>query len=330
MKISIAMCTFNGSKYIKEQLQSIFTQSRLPDELIVCDDCSSDHTAEIVKSFAMHSVFPVYFFENKQNLGSTKNFEKAIGLCTGDIIFLSDQDDIWECRKIEKIMQAFDDNKNVGYIFTNAELVDENLNSLGKILWDSLNFMGQTFKDFNQRKQVETLLGRNYITGATLAFKADLKDKILPISRYWVHDGWIAILASASGMYGLPLQEYLIKYRQHSQQQIGVQTNLFAQIGHAQSVGSQEYSNEINALNELSKRLLLINQNLNMDVIQGLIDQKIEFLKARIRMYSLSGIRKWKLILEQISLGNYRRFTNSWRSIGRDLLIEDKNLKSKI
>ncbi len=328
MKISVAMCTFNGSKYIKEQLQSIFTQSRLPDELIVCDDCSNDHTAAIVKSFAAHSAFPVRCIENEQNLGSTKNFEKAISLCTSDIIFLSDQDDIWEYQKIEKIMQAFADNKNIGYVFSDAELVDEELKSLGNTLWNVLNFNGRILQDFKQNKQVEVLIRKNYITGATVAFKAELKDKILPISDNWFHDGWIAFIASAIGIKGLALSECLIKYRQHNQQQIGVQISLFDQVKVAQNfAGSTEYIKALSGQFDLKKRLETFKTYGIYDIehIIRLVDEKIEFIKARVKIYSSSGLEKWEIILKEIARGNYQRFSSSWRSIGKDLLYRKRN-----
>jgi glycosyltransferase involved in cell wall biosynthesis len=323
MKVSIAMCTFNGSKFIEEQLKSILTQSRLPDELVICDDKSNDFTAEIIKSFALNSPFSVRFYENKQNLGSTKNFEKAISLCTGDIIFLSDQDDIWEPQKIERILKVFVDNNKIGYVFTDAELVNEKLNSLGLTLWNSLNFNGKTYQKYILGQQIEVLMCRNYITGATTAFRAELKDKIIPISDYWIHDGWIAIIASSLDMYGFPLPECLIKYRQHAQQQLGVEISFLAQLKHKQALGAREYSKELASLYDLKERLLLIKakNKFENDIILCLIDDKIKYLEDRIKIHSSRGIKKMSMIFKQIKLGNYQRFSSSWQSIGKDLLF---------
>ena len=84
-KISIALCTKNGARFLTEQLASFRRQTRLPDELVICDDCSNDGTIEIIKRFAETSAFPVLFNRNENNLGSTVNFERAISLCAGDI-----------------------------------------------------------------------------------------------------------------------------------------------------------------------------------------------------------------------------------------------------
>src|SRR5882762_9087557 len=100
MKISIAMCTYNGARYLREQLDSIAAQTRPPSELIVCDDNSLDETREIVAGFAASAPFPVRLGVNEQNLGSIRNFERAIKLCEGDLIALSDQDDVWLPEKL--------------------------------------------------------------------------------------------------------------------------------------------------------------------------------------------------------------------------------------
>lgn len=91
--ISTAMCTYNGEKYLREQLESIARQTLLPNELVVCDDCSSDETVEIIQDFSRNAPFSVRLMINENNLGFAKNFEKAITLCSGEIIVLSDQDD---------------------------------------------------------------------------------------------------------------------------------------------------------------------------------------------------------------------------------------------
>ena len=94
MKTSIALCTYNGEKFLREQLDSIALQTLLPDELVACDDRSCDSTMEILQEFRERVSFPVHIHQNEENLGSTKNFEKAIKLCSGDIIALCDQADV--------------------------------------------------------------------------------------------------------------------------------------------------------------------------------------------------------------------------------------------
>src|SRR6266704_3029265 len=105
-QISIALCTYNGARFLPEQLESIAAQTRLPDEMVVCDDRSADETTDIIRTFAKNALFPVRLEINEQKLGSTKNFEKAIRLCHGEIIAPADQDDVWNPQKLSKLWRA--------------------------------------------------------------------------------------------------------------------------------------------------------------------------------------------------------------------------------
>ncbi|HEV2835287.1 MAG TPA: glycosyltransferase, partial [Pyrinomonadaceae bacterium] len=100
MNLSIALGTYNGAVYLKEQLESIAAQTRTPDELVISDDQSTDDTLRLIEEFAATAGFPVPLSVNESNLGTAKNFEKAISLCRGDVILLSDQDDVWHSDKL--------------------------------------------------------------------------------------------------------------------------------------------------------------------------------------------------------------------------------------
>src|SRR5687767_8613501 len=107
MSVSVALCSYNGAAYIAEQLRSIAEQTLLPEELVICDDGSSDSTVAIIRAFASEAPFKVLLFQNEQKLGVARNFQKALSLCTGDIIAMSDQDDVWMPIKLEKLCGAF-------------------------------------------------------------------------------------------------------------------------------------------------------------------------------------------------------------------------------
>jgi glycosyltransferase involved in cell wall biosynthesis len=131
MKISIAMATFNGAKYLGEQLETFISQERTPEELVVCDDSSTDATLSILEEFKCRAPFEVIVVKNDQNLGFTKNFEKALSICTGDLIFLSDQDDYWFPNKVSAVEKAFLENPDKSLVIHNGELADGNLVSHG-------------------------------------------------------------------------------------------------------------------------------------------------------------------------------------------------------
>ena len=194
--ISVAMCTYNGSRYIMEQLDSIAQQTLLPCELVVCDDGSTDSTLELLEAFSNQVSFPVRLHVNDVNLGSTKNFEKAMGFCTGDIIALADQDDVWIPSKLERIGEVFSAQPEVGVVFTDAVLVDSELRPMNLQLWKSVRFTRVQQWRLRNGGASAVLLKHNVVTGATMAFRASHRRKVLPIPQVWSHDAWIALLVS--------------------------------------------------------------------------------------------------------------------------------------
>src|SRR5688500_1720476 len=127
MRSSIALASYNGERYIGGQLDSIARQTRVPGELVIFDDASTDATPRIVQDFARRAHFPVRLYQNPDRLGSTRNFENAIRACNGDVIFLCDQDDVWYPEKIACIEERFINKHEVGAVFTDEDVVDENL-----------------------------------------------------------------------------------------------------------------------------------------------------------------------------------------------------------
>lgn len=223
LRISVAMATFNGERYLEDQLDSILAQTAVPHELVVCDDASTDQTVAIIESATHKASFPIRVFRNPVNLGSTKNFERAIRLCEGDIVVLADQDDIWSADKLGMIGAEFAANPACVGVFSDALLVDENARELNRTLWRSVGLSGQVRKKLAHGgvPAFRALLKKNYITGATFAFRADLRGSILPIPECWVHDAWIGLLLAAIGpIRSLP--DELVRYRQHATNQIGI------------------------------------------------------------------------------------------------------------
>jgi len=214
------MCTYNGDRFLGEQLRSIAVQTVIPDELVVCDDCSSDSTIQILENFAATAPFPVRILRNPKNLGSTQNFAKAIGLCRGELIALSDQDDVWHEQKLAKLADMFAD-RQVGGVFSDGELIDGDGRVLSSSLWRVFGFTAQLRIKWQNEGAASVLLRQNIVTGATLMFRSRLRELFLPIPTQWIHDGWIAWIISLAGrldFISLPL----IYYRIHTAQQAGI------------------------------------------------------------------------------------------------------------
>jgi glycosyltransferase involved in cell wall biosynthesis len=223
--ISVALCTFNGERYLGEQLQSIAAQTILPSELVVCDDASSDNTLGILEAFASVSPFPVRIFRNEQRLGSTRNFEKAIRLCEAEIIALSDQDDVWYPHKLEELGTLLTSGADL--VFSDADVVDARLTHQGYRLWETVLFGRREQLRVEKGKAFDVLLRRNVVTGATMAFRSGLREFVLPIPEIWVHDGWIALHAAAVGNI-MHVEEPLVAYRQHGSNQIGANRHRYS------------------------------------------------------------------------------------------------------
>jgi glycosyltransferase involved in cell wall biosynthesis len=223
-KISVALCTYNGEPFLRQQLASIQQQTRLPDELVVCDDLSTDQTLKIVRQFANTVSFPVAIVQNTETLGSAKNFEKAIRLCAGDLIALSDQDDIWYPNRLERSLQEFTEHPEAGLVFSDADIIDDMSELAGPTLWKRLGFAGKHEGELLAGQYV-LLAKHRFVTGATVMFRASLRDRFLPIGTGWIHDEWIALIAAAFSDLR-PIGQPLIRYRVHGSQQVGFRNKL--------------------------------------------------------------------------------------------------------
>ena len=222
MNISVAMCTYNGERFLAAQLQAIALQTLPPFEVVICDDGSTDATESIVAKFTHTAPFPIRFFKNRVNLGSTKNFEQAIRLCRGDAIALCDQDDLWLPHKLQSMNTILEAESRVAGVFSNASLIDQNGSPVVGDLWQRQAFTPARQKFLRGSQAAFQLAQRDTVTGATLMFRSCFVDQLLPIAPEWVHDGWIALLLAAVSELR-PMPERLIQYRLHASQQIGAQ-----------------------------------------------------------------------------------------------------------
>lgn len=221
--LSIALCTYNGERYLEEQLKSFTAQSLLPDELVVCDDCSHDGTLGILKTFSCSAPFNVKVIQNERPLGIIRNFSKAIKNCSGDYIAISDQDDVWMSTKLEETVKVLNFmEKEYGKNFpllvhSDLTVVDEYLNVLNTSMMKSQHINNED----NPSRALGTLLANNYVTGCTVVINKALKNLSLPIpSEAIMHDRWLALVAASSGKIGF-VDQPLILYRQHGNNQVG-------------------------------------------------------------------------------------------------------------
>lgn len=333
MKISVALCTYNGEQFLGDQLKSIVEQTLLPDELVVCDDCSTDGTLRILEEFRDKVSFPVQIQQNERNLGSTKNFEKAIRLCSGDIIVLSDQDDLWVPEKLETLEAAFQTNPDIGYAFSDGDLVDENLQPLGRRVWESNQFQGEFLAEYVSGEQLLCFLRWQFVTGATMAFRSRLKDYIFPFpkDKVWIHDGWIAVIGSAIGEIGLPIDQPLILYRQHGRQQMGANLsnrptglwNDYLTLKENRKEFIRKWALASAFFHHLRQHLQKVVEKNDPTAAKSIetLEQFEQHFQNRLKVFSGKTPRNLILIVGELFSGRYKKFANSWKSALADLLL---------
>ncbi len=202
MTVSVAMAAYNGGRFIEEQINSILPQLSENDELVVSLDPSEDNTLEIIQGHT--EKHPNVRLVNGLGKGVIKNFQNAVKNCSGDIIFLCDQDDVWCENKVERVKKEFSE-KNISLVMHDAKIVDTQLNVL------KLSF----FEEHGTKTGIVKNIIRNSYIGCCMAFKKELCEFIMPFpDNLPMHDQWIGLTAERHGGVSL-INEPLILYRRH-------------------------------------------------------------------------------------------------------------------
>ncbi|WP_312325227.1 glycosyltransferase family 2 protein [Stenotrophomonas sp.] len=230
-RIGVALCTYNGERYLQAQLDSLLAQSRPVHEVVVGDDGSSDATLAILEAFvprARAAGIEVRLVQHARNLGYVLNFSDAMQRCQADIIFLCDQDDVWHRDRVEQAMQRFEADPTLLLLHGDARLVDGSGDPLGANLLEVLRVHPAEVELERSGHALDAILVRNFVTGATCALRRTLLGQSLPVAPRWSHDEWLAVIASLQGGLDL-LPQAAIDYRQHGNNQIGAARRSFLQ-----------------------------------------------------------------------------------------------------
>lgn len=207
--ISVALATYNGAKYIEEQLISLINQSLAPSEIIVIDDFSTDNTFEILKEIQKN--YPlIVLYRNDENIGPIETFKKAIKYCNSEYIALCDQDDIWELNKIELSFNEIKKlNQNLpSIVFTDLKMIDAQGSLIGDSFWKTQGYNPKETK-------FSDLLISNVVTGCTIMMNRKMKEEINQMpNKVIMHDYWIALIAFSLGCYKI-IDHKTIKFRVH-------------------------------------------------------------------------------------------------------------------
>lgn len=320
MKVSIAMTTYNGEKFVKEQLESLSAQTHQPDELVVCDDSSSDGTVKVLEEFAKTAPFQVKIFRNELNLGFTRNFEKSLSLCSGDYVFLCDQDDVWYKDKILLVLAEFEHNPWAQLVICDADYCDVDLNLY------NITVLEKTSRLKNKSA---------HINGACTAVKKELLEFILPFPVkncpfFDVYiNRWVYIFENKF-ILEKPLQVWRMHEKNSSD---GIMTSqrvisIYEQHVLTKNADTVSYCKEVSL--EWIEMLEILNaksetysiealSRLSVNTIRNNILKIIEAYDRRVTLVESNWFLRKVFAIRMLMSGNYRHF-NNYLSFLKDLL----------
>ena len=313
----IALCTCNGMAYLQQQLDSLLLQQRLPDQIAIYDDASDDGTSALLQDWAEKAPVPVILHRNLMRQGVVKNFELAVQALRTDLVFLCDQDDVWLPHKIAAIAKEFESAPDVLLVHTDARLVDADANELGVSLLRALELTRSERDRIRRGDAFSALCRRNLVTGATAAFRRSLLDAALPFPLSCLHDEWLGVMAAATGRVVL-LERPTILYRQHSRNVAGMPPpDARRKLRRIGSLSGDFQSRRAAHACALLERL---------QMLPGISRRKLDLVKdalthARLRSTLPSGLlARIGVVLREAHSGRYRRFSNGFAGVLRDIL----------
>lgn len=324
-RLSIVVCTYNGAAYLQAQLDSLLTQTRLPDEIVIGDDGSIDATLSISQEFAeraRHVGVQVQLRRNPHNLGYVRNFSAGLRQAEGDLVFLCDQDDVWRPDKLARMAARFEDDPQLLLLHSDARLVGADGESLQCSLFEALQLTPQEKLDIHDGRAFEVAMRRSFVTGATAALRRDLVELALPVAQDWIHDEWLTVVAAASGGVDF-IDAPLIDYRQHGANQIGARKRTLAMKWQDLLLPrGQQLADEAHRLQRLEDFFTQAAFSGGADrAVQ--VRQKRTHFEQRVAIGHLARLHRILPILHEARKGFYRRYGTGGRSMLRDLLRHD-------
>lgn len=322
--ISVALCTHNGARFIAEQVRSICLQTLPPMEIVLSDDASTDGCVEVAQAAleaCLHErpglSIELRVIRNAPALRVTKNFEQAVSACRGELVALSDQDDVWHPERLARMAAEFERRPDLLLLHTDARLVDGDRKDLGQSLFHALEVRPFELEWIHAGRAFDVFLRRNLVTGATTVFRRSLLDQALLFPTEWLHDEWLAIVASAIGRVDV-LEDELIEYRQHESNQIGARRDTFAaKVRKALASRGDTHVNRAIKAELLLERLLSLGDMVAPDTIRKLRD-KLVHQRFRAALPP-SRLARCLPVLREALTGRYNKFGRGARGVVRDL-----------
>ncbi|MBO5923351.1 MAG: glycosyltransferase [Lentisphaeria bacterium] len=311
-KISIAIAAYNGGKYIAEQLASLLAQTRLPDEIIICDDSADELTFQAVQEFLPCNI--IRYTKNLEPLGVARNFEKALSLTSGEYIFLCDQDDVWLPGKVESLAAVLDKNKDIDGVFCNSILVAEKLEPLDKTLWELRNFTPAMQKMLAGGNALEVFCRRVVCSGHNIAVRRRALEYIMPFPELapFYPDTWIALAVALNSNMQM-CNELLTLYRIHN-------ANRSNPAGSLWQSARRSRNNSAAARNSMLAEELL-QRSIAADPARRKMVENFALHHRNRSLYSKNiFVRTGQMFIELYTF-RYSKYSNGWRTFAADMIF---------
>lgn len=325
-RVSIALATYDGARFLAPLLDSLLRQSLPVSEIVVSDDASRDDTPAILRRYSREHP-TLHLSENPGNLGFIANFERAIRACSGDLILLCDQDDVWFPQKVAAMTQAFAGNPAAGLVFCNARVTDAAMRPTGQEVYAGSRFGPDVGFDTMLRG------GRHLPLGCTMGFHRRLVDLAIPFpsKSLWGHDHWIALLSAATTPV-LYLSEPLMAYRRHAHSAGSshwLDRTLFRKLARLwKNLSADAYARDALRWRVLAERLAAIQGQsvarpvdpIRLEHSLKRLGTLLEFSDRRAAMWALPRRERLACIRELHAEGRYAACARGLRTVLKDLL----------
>ena len=310
MRLSVALATHDGRRWLPELLESLAAQVRLPDELVVCDDASTDGTGAVLDDFAAWAPFTVVRVDHEERRGPVRAFERALSAAEGDLVALCDQDDRWSPQKLG-VLEALVTAPGTTIAFCDARMVDESGAPDGRHLWRELGF---------SRRQQDSLvsgppgpiLRHAVASGCTVVVRRSVVDRALPfpaaldlVAEPLLHDRWLSLVAGCTGSVAI-VPSALMDYRTHDDQAVGARW-----AGAREQLGPQARRTTADVAARAEARLRLLDAlERRLADAPVAVQQQLDDLRDHLEVRAGLGRRLGRVVpvVGELLSGGYRRF----------------------
>lgn len=320
LTVSVALCTYDGERFLAVQLDSLLAQTRLPQQIVVFDDVSQDGTWTILEAFAARARgmgLEVVLQRQAANVGYVRNFEAALAECTGEIVFLCDQDDVWHADKIACMAARFEAEPELTMLHTDARLVDAEGRDMGIGALQAFEVSRSELEAMHAGKAFDVLINRNIATGATMAVRRRVIRTASQVPDGWIHDEWLALVASLVGRADT-FERVLIDYRQHGGNQVGAKRRTWRERVGGGITRGMYMRGIIERTRALLDRTEGANKLAMTDSQRRQVAMRLAHAQARLALPE-AFIPRLRLVAREAVTGRYWRYSSGWRSVFSDL-----------